>query len=112
LIYLQGLTFRVEKFFKNLAGIKDVEDALQRLDKLTREEALVVAAEGLTVTRQISDKVEDIDDKIGSVNEGERYLLLCAAPEFFLTILNRLGVKENQAVIKQVVNQVNDLKRS
>jgi hypothetical protein len=70
------LTFRAEKFFKKLAGMQDVEDALQRLDKLTREEALMVAAEGLTITREIGDKVEDVDDKIGSVNEGERYCLV------------------------------------
>ena len=52
--------------------MKDLEDALQRLDNLTREEALLVAAEDLTITREIGDKVEDVDDKIGSVNEGER----------------------------------------
>ena len=56
--------------------MKDVEDALQRLDKLTREEALMVAAEGLTITHEISDKMEDVDHKIGSVNEGERYYLV------------------------------------
>ena len=56
--------------------MKDLEDALQRLDKLTREEAIMVAAEGLTITREISDKVEGVDDKIGSVNEGERHYLM------------------------------------
>ena len=70
--------------------MKDLEDALQRLDKLTREEALMVAAEGLTVaaegltvategltiTREIGGKVEDVDDKICSVNEGRYYLML------------------------------------
>ena len=96
-MYLQETTFRAEKFFKKLAGMKDLEDALQRLDKLTREEALMVAAEGLTVaaegltvaaegltvategltiTREIGDKVEDVDDKICSVNEGRYYLML------------------------------------
>lgn len=44
--------------------MKDVEDALQRLDKLTKEEALMAAVEGLTMTKELSDKVED-------VNEGE-----------------------------------------
>ena len=78
LTYLQNSTFRAEKFFKNLVGMKDLEDALQRLEKLTRDEALMVAAEGLTIAREIGDKLEDVDDKIGSVNEGERYyLMLC-----------------------------------
>jgi hypothetical protein len=33
----------------------------------------MVAAEGLTIAREIGDKVEAVDDKIGLVNEGERY---------------------------------------
>ena len=53
---------RAEKFFKKLAGMKDVEDALQRLDKLTQEEALMAAAEGLTITREIGDKIEGVDE--------------------------------------------------
>src|ERR1700761_525379 len=47
---------RAEKFFKKLAGMKDVEDALQRLDKLTQEEALMAVVEGLTITRGIDNK--------------------------------------------------------
>ena len=35
--------------------MKDVEDALQRLEKLTQEEALMAAAEGLTITRDIDE---------------------------------------------------------
>ena len=42
--------------------MKDVEDALQRLDKLTQEEALMAAAEGLTITREIGDKIEGVDE--------------------------------------------------
>jgi hypothetical protein len=58
------VNLRAERFFKKLAGMKDVEDALQRLDKLTQEEALMAAVEGLAITRDIGDKVE-------GVNEGE-----------------------------------------
>ena len=70
-----NIDLRAEKFFKMLAGMKDVEDALQRLDKLTREEVLMAVAEGLTITREIDDKVEGVDHKIDSVNEGEPYYL-------------------------------------
>ena len=76
---------RAEKFFKKLVGRKDVEDALQRLDELTQEEARMAAAEALTITRGIDDnvkdvgeklqgvdkKVESVDHKIGSVIKGE-----------------------------------------
>ena len=60
---------REEKLFKKLAGMKDVEDALQRLDKLTQEEALMAVAEGLTITREIGDKMEGVD-------EGESYCVV------------------------------------
>jgi hypothetical protein len=94
---------RAERFFKKLAGMKDIEDALQRLDKLTREEALMAAVEGLTMTRDIGDKVEGVD-------EGELYCLTC--PRIFPYHFTPLGVKENSVAIQQVVNQVSHLNRS
>ena len=54
----------VEKFFKKLVGRKDVEDALQRLDELTQEEARMAAAETLEITRGIDDNVQVIDDNV------------------------------------------------
>ena len=51
---------RAEKFFKKLVGRKDVEDALQRLDELTQEEARMAAAETLTITRDIGDDVKGV----------------------------------------------------
>ncbi|KAI9435893.1 hypothetical protein BJY52DRAFT_1218030 [Lactarius psammicola] len=47
---------RMKKYLKKLIGRKDVEDALQRLDQLTQEEARMAAAEVLTITRGIDDK--------------------------------------------------------
>ena len=64
--------------------MKDIEDALQRLDKLTQEEARMAAAEALTISRGIDDKVLIVDSK----------------------------VKENGLVIQQVANQVSHLNRS
>jgi hypothetical protein len=75
-----------------LVGWKDVEDALQRLDKLTQEESRMAAAEALKITRDIDDKVNDlgdkvegvddrvkgVDHKVGSVIKGE-LCLLCPA---------------------------------
>jgi archaellum component FlaC len=54
-------------YLKKLIGRKDVEDALQRLDQLTQEEARMAAAEVLTVTRAIDDKVKAVDDKVTDV---------------------------------------------
>ena len=50
-------------------GVKEVEDALQRLDKLTQEEVLMAAAETLTIARGIDDKVNDVDERLESVDE-------------------------------------------
>jgi hypothetical protein len=55
------IDLRAERFFKKLVGMKDVEDALQRLDKLTQEEARMAAAEALKLTRGIDDKVEHLN---------------------------------------------------
>ena len=66
-----------------MAGKSDIEDALQRLDKLTQEEALTVAAHGLKATKVvdnkvtrvgndvqgISDKVQDVDTRVEEIGE-------------------------------------------
>ncbi|KAH9047747.1 hypothetical protein EDB84DRAFT_1673406 [Lactarius hengduanensis] len=73
----QGRTMR---YLKKLIGRKDVEDALQRLDKLTQEEARMAGVEAMTITRDIDNKVDGIDgrvrsvdDKVESVTHGELY---------------------------------------
>lgn len=67
------IDLHAEKFLKKLGGRKDVEDALQRLDRLTQEEARMAAAEILKISRGIDDKVEGVDHKVGSVVQGELY---------------------------------------
>ena len=49
-------------------GRTDIEDALQRLDKLTQEEARMATAEGLKATHGIDNKVEDVGDKVKGVD--------------------------------------------
>jgi hypothetical protein len=70
-----------ERYLKKLVGRKDVENALQRLDKLTQEEARMAAVEALIIARGIDVKVQSVDckvqvddHKVGSVIEGELYL--------------------------------------
>jgi hypothetical protein len=46
-----------------------VEDAFRRLDKLTPEEALIVAAETMVTTRDIDDTVRVVDKQLGNINE-------------------------------------------
>jgi hypothetical protein len=125
------LDLLAEKYFKKLFGMKGVEDALRRLDKLTQEEARMAAAEALTITRGIDDKVTDVDerlegvavkvdsidnkvlgvdDKVGAVIEGKLYRI--SKPPNQSSAPFPLGVKETGVAIERVVNQVSDLKRS
>ncbi len=53
--YCPFLMPRVEKFMKRLMGRTDVEDALQRLDRLTQEETRTAVAENLAVAYNIKD---------------------------------------------------------
>ena len=67
---------RAEKFFRKLAGMADLEDALKKLDRLTQEEARMANAEVLRLAHSIRDgvnlvdgKVEEVGDKVEDVGE-------------------------------------------
>jgi hypothetical protein len=59
------------KFFKKLVGKKDVEDSVQRLDKLTQEVARLAETEVqvLTVTR-LNDAMKVVDNRVEDFNSG------------------------------------------
>jgi len=44
---------------KKLVGRTDIEDALNRLDQLTRDEVGMAAAQGLKATHEVKDLVID-----------------------------------------------------
>ncbi|KAF8260552.1 hypothetical protein EI94DRAFT_889486 [Lactarius quietus] len=60
---------RIKKYLKTLFGIKRVEDALQRLDKLTQEEARMAQTETLTITHRIDENVIHVGENVEGVNE-------------------------------------------
>jgi hypothetical protein len=53
-----------EKLLKKFVGRKGVEDAVLRLDMLTKEESLMVMARNLEATHQIDGVVHDVDDNV------------------------------------------------
>jgi hypothetical protein len=59
-----------EKFLKRLIGRTDVEDALLRLDSLTKEESLMAMAKNLEVTHHVEHNVEEI--KVLAENTDDR----------------------------------------
>ncbi|KAH9019711.1 hypothetical protein EDB84DRAFT_611175 [Lactarius hengduanensis] len=133
----QGRTVR---YLKELIGRKDVEDALQRLDKLTQEEARMAAAEALTITRGVDDKVkavgerlegvdkrvqsldmkvEGVDEKVQSVDSKVQDIdrNVQGVDRNVQGVDRKVGsviqrVKETGVVIQQMVNQVGHLNRS
>lgn len=58
----------VEKFLKKAAGRTDLEDALQKLSRLTQE-ARMVLAELLRVTHSVDSKVESVRDIVEDMGE-------------------------------------------
>ncbi len=54
----------LEAFLKKLVGRTDIEDALQRLDKLTQDEARMATAEGLRATYGIDNRIDVLGNKI------------------------------------------------
>ena len=67
-----------EKFMKKLVGRTDIEDVLQRLEKVTLEEARMAAAEALKaihgVGNQVGDKVDGVQDTLKVVEDKMRIL--------------------------------------
>ena len=60
---------RTEKFFRKLAGMAELEDALNKLDRLTQEEARMAHAEVLRITHSIRNEVKIVDGKVGRVED-------------------------------------------
>ena len=56
-----------EKYFMKLSGNRDIKDSLERLDKLTEEEAQMAATELLKMMHRIDGKLMDVDDRVRGV---------------------------------------------
>jgi hypothetical protein len=54
---------------KKLVGRTDIEDALNRLDRLTQDEVRMAAAQGLKATHEVDDKVQGVDNKVRGVDD-------------------------------------------
>jgi len=56
-----------ETVLKKLIGRDDIEDALERFEKVTTEEARMTAAEALNALHGVGDKVMGVDNKVHGV---------------------------------------------
>ena len=68
-ILFPKIDLRAERYLKSLVGRKDIENALQRLEKLTQKEVRMAIAEALTISRDIDDIVKDVDKRLEGVDE-------------------------------------------
>ena len=63
------LTGCLGKYVKKLIGRTDIEDALNRLDRLAQDEVGMAAAQGLNATHKVDDKVKGVDDRVRGVDD-------------------------------------------
>jgi septation ring formation regulator EzrA len=59
----------LERYFKTLTGNTEIEDSLERLDKLTQEEARMASAELLKMTNNVDSKVVGVDNRVKGVDD-------------------------------------------
>jgi archaellum component FlaC len=52
-----------------MVGNTDIEDSLQRLDKLTQEEARMASAELMKISHGIDDKLVGVDEGVKGIDE-------------------------------------------
>ena len=58
-----------EKYLLKLTGNRDIEDSLERLDKLTQEEARMASAEQLKMTHSVDHRVRDVRGDVQDVGK-------------------------------------------
>jgi prophage DNA circulation protein len=86
-----------ETFVKKLAGRKDIEEALQRLEKVTVEETRMAAAEALKAIHDVGYKVGDSALEIHDAVHDAAHFTVQAVKD---------GVRDVEAMIKGVDDRV------
>ncbi len=116
LIYCSFTDYGKEQLLKKLAGRRDVENALQRLDTLTKEEGLMAAARNLEVTHRVDDNVATIKEAIHDIDSNVKMMKdLTSEVDGDVKAIKELtrGVDGNVMAIKEVIHDVNsDIKEA
>jgi hypothetical protein len=88
-----------EMYGKRLIGKTDMEDALEKLDRLTQEEARIIIAKNLWVTHAVTERAISVEGKVDEVFRGA-CRLSSDDPDMYLT-LNCSDGRETKQVMKQ-----------
>jgi uncharacterized protein YoxC len=92
-----------------LTGNKDIEDSLERLDKLTQEEARMASAEQLKMTHSIDGKVTGVDDRVRGI-EGQVEGVRGDMQDVRVDVQDVCGdVQDVRADVRDVGNKVQDV---
>jgi hypothetical protein len=88
-----------EKYLKKLVGRTDMEDALNKLDKLTQEEARMAVAQNLKMTHTVDDRVKVVVDKVVEVDDR------------LVTVDNRVQVVDDRMLMSVIESKSSTLGR-
>ena len=90
-----SLTDYSEKYFRKLTGNSEIEDSLERLDKMTQEEARMASAEQLKMTCSIDDRVRGVGGQVKDVRDDVQDV--------------RCDVQDARGDLRDVANKVQDV---
>jgi septation ring formation regulator EzrA len=90
-----SLTGYSEKYFKKLMGNREIGDSLERLDKLTQEEARMASAEQLKMTHSVDDRVRGVGGQVQDVRDDVQDV--------------RVDVQDARGDLQDVGNMVQDV---
>ncbi|KAN0136189.1 hypothetical protein V8E53_006049 [Lactarius tabidus] len=85
---------RAKKFLKKIAGITKLEDGLNKLDRMTNEEARMASAEVLRLARGIDTKVDVVEGKVQTIIDDGKQVAI-----------------EAQGIMQQTAHNVDVVKR-
>jgi L-lysine 2,3-aminomutase len=82
--------YATEKFLNRLMGRTEVEDALQRLDMLTKEETGMTVAKNLALGHVVNDNVKVVEDTVRQLKTVQ------GLPYFVHVMTNFVAVPQNR----------------
>ena len=88
----------VEKFLRRLAGKTDLKDALQKLDRLTQEEARMAVAEVLRITHDVRDEVKAVEGKVESTGDKVAEKVQCVDQKVQVVIDGARGMSRQAPI--------------
>jgi hypothetical protein len=78
---------------KKLIGRTEIDDALNRLDKLTQEEARMAAAQNLKVMHTVDKRVEGVADTVVAIDNR-----VAGVDDRVVTVDDRVKVVDNKVM--------------